>query len=122
MYVGVCTTARSRLTILGRISAAILRCVRSIKEGIGQNGVTYEAIDPYYTLTSYFNTLRELGGASRMYDDTVPRYIQRLFNNFETQNEEDDKYRNQHLAKVELTSRIDLQRDPRHTYKPGEKA
>ena len=112
VYVGVCTTARSRLTILGRISAAILRCVRSIKEGIGQNGATYEAIDPYYTLTSYFNTLRELGGASRMYDDTVPRYIQRLFNNFETQNEEDDKYRNQHLEKVELTSRIDSNEIP----------
>ena len=112
VYVGVCTTARSRLTILGRISAAILRCVRSIKEGIGQNNTTYEAIDPYYTLVSYFNTLRELGGASKMYDDTVPTYIQRLFNNFENQNEEDGKYRNQHLEKVELTSRIDSSEIP----------
>ncbi len=111
MYVGVCTTSKSRLTILGRISAAILRCVRSIKEGIEHNGVTYETIDPYYTLVSYFNTLRELGGASKMYDDTVPRYIQRLFNNFENQTE-DNKYRNQHLEKVELTSRIDSNEIP----------
>ena len=107
MYLGICTTARSRLTILGRISADVLRCVRSIKEGIGQNDMTYEQIDPYYTLVSYFNTLRELGGASKMYDDTVPRYIQRLFNNFEDQDNEDDRYRDQHLEKVELTSRID---------------
>ena len=107
VYLGICTTARSRLTILGRISADVLRCVRSIKEGIGQNDMTYEQIDPYYTLVSYFNTLRELGGASKMYDDTVPRYIQRLFNNFEDQDNEDDRYRDQHLEKVELTSRID---------------
>ena len=112
VYVGICTTAKSRLTILGRISAAILRCVRSLKEGIGQNDVTYAAIDPYYTLVSYFNTLRELGGASKMYDDTVPRYIQRLFNNFENQAEDNDKFRNQHLEKVELTSRIDSNEIP----------
>ena len=106
-YVGVCTTAKSRLTILGRISASILRCIRSIQERIGQNNFTYRDIDSYYTLVSYFNTLRDLGGASKMYDDTVPGYIQRLYNNFEDKIDKDDKYKNQQLEKVELTSRID---------------
>ena len=106
VYVGVCTTTKSRLTILGRVSAAILRCVRHIEENIPSNGISHKEIDPYYTLISYFNTLKDLGGASKMYDDTVPRYIQRLFNNFENRNGNNIEYKNQPLEKVELTSRI----------------
>lgn len=111
-YVGVCTTARSRLTVLGRISAILLRRVRRMEEDMPDNGHSYGDIDPYYTLVSYFNTLRELGGASKMYDDTVPGYIQRLFNNFEGSHTKKDRYKNQNLEKVELTSRISSDKIP----------
>ncbi len=111
-YVGVCTTARSRLTVLGRISAVLLRCVRRMEEDMPDNGLSYDAIDPYYTLVSYFNTLRELGGASKMYDDTVPGYIQRLFNNFEDRDDKKGRYKNQNLEKVELTSRVTSDKIP----------
>ena len=111
-YVGVCTTAKSRLTVLGRISAILLRLVRRMEEDMPGNELSYDEIDPYYTLVSYFNTLRELGGASKMYDDTVPGYIQRLFNNFEKQNGKNGKYRNQNLEKVELTSRVSSDKIP----------
>ena len=111
-YVGVCMAARSRLTVLGRISATILRCVRRMEEGIPENDLSHKDIDQYYTLVSYFNTLKELGAASKMYDDTVPGYIQRLFSNFEDQKNVSGRYRNQPLEKVELTSRIDASRIP----------
>lgn len=108
-YMGICATARGSLNVLGRISAVILRCVRRVEEGVPGNGFSKSDIDQYYTLVSYFNSLRELGGASKMYDDSVPGHIKRLVANFERR---DDRYRMRHLEKVELTSRVDSSEIP----------
>ena len=73
MYVGVCsTTGRD---ILGHLSAAVLGRVRMLRQS---KLFRTEDMDYFYTLVSYFNTLRNLGGAENMYDDTVPRLLTRL--------------------------------------------
>lgn len=128
-YVGVCVTSRSGPTTLGRISAAVLRKVRSLEEAAAAAAATPSRsppgdretcgladIDPYHTLVSYFNTIRDLGGADKMYDDTVPRLIQRIYANFErgaggsgggAPRGKKDARKDELLVKKELTSRID---------------
>jgi hypothetical protein len=82
LYVGICSTGKSGLTILAKISAAILRKVRSLEE---KNIYNPDDLDPYYTLVSYFNSIREMGGAYKMYEDSVPGFMQRIYNNFEVE-------------------------------------
>ena len=108
-YVGMCITSRSGPTVLGRLSAAVLRKVRALEEGTEFRPTD---LDPYHTLVSYFNTLRDLGGANKMYDDTVPRLIQRIYANFEGSRDRVERagrptYRDTLLEKKELTSRVD---------------
>lgn len=81
-YVGICATGKSGLTILAKISAAILRKIRYLDE---HNMYSKNDLDPYYTLVSYFNSIREMGGAYKMYEDSVPNFMQRIHNNFEVQ-------------------------------------
>ena len=104
-YIGVCAPAKSELTVLGRVSAAVLRKTRSLVENMHETSLSYADLDPYYTLVSYFNTIRALGGANKMYSNSVPGYIQRIFSNFE--NGGQGSYKNQPLERRELTSRID---------------
>ena len=136
-YVGVCVTSRSGPIVLGRISASVLRKARSLEErslaaaaGDGRAAprdqppadrdvaLALADIDPYHTLVSYFNTIRDLGGANKMYVDTVPRLIQRIYSNFErtadadadggrTERRGPDDYKDALLAKRELTSHRD---------------
>ncbi len=114
-YVGMCVTSRSGPTVLGRLSAAVLRKVRALEEG---GELAPGDLDPYHTLVAYFNTLRDLGGANKMYDDTVPRLIQRIYANFEEdaaaaagggggKKDGGRAYKDALLMKEELTSRID---------------
>ena len=115
-YVGMCVTSRSGPTVLGRLSAAVLRRVRSLEEAAE---FAPGDLDPYHTLVAYFNTLRDLGGANKMYDDTVPRLIQRIYANFEEgaaaaaasegggKKDGGRTYKDALLEKKELTSRID---------------
>jgi hypothetical protein len=82
LYVGICSTGKSGLTILAKISAAILRKTRSLQE---KNTYNPDDLDPYYTLVSYFNSTREMGGAFKMFQDSVPGFMQRIYNNFEVE-------------------------------------
>ena len=109
-YVGMCVTSRSGPTVLGRLSAALLRKVRALEEEEGA-GFAPADLDPYHTLVSYFNALRDLGGANKMYDDTVPRLVRRIRANFEEGDGGEQgagpAYGDALLEKKELTSRID---------------
>ena len=106
-YLGI-TSAKSGLIVLGRLSAVMLRKVRQLGEHAGEHSFSLDDLDRYYTLVSYFNTLRELGGANKMYDDTVPRFVQRIYSNFEEKpRESGSRYRDEPLEKKELTSRVD---------------
>ncbi len=59
LYVGVFATAlSSHVTAQIRVMASLLQSVKSL------NGRTPDELDPYWTLMSYFNSLRELGHAA----------------------------------------------------------
>ena len=79
IFLGISPTARSQLTILAMSAASFMRKVRSLRA----NGVDEKILDPYYTLISYFNSKRELGGAYGIFSDTVPDYFNQIFNNVE---------------------------------------
>ena len=109
IYAGVCATARSGLTVLGRISAAILQKIRSMKINQETNGYSDKELDSFYTLVAYFNSIRELGGSNKMYEDTVPGQIGRIYKNFD----KDTKAEYFNSVKEELTSRVDSGKIPK---------
>ena len=89
IFVGLCPTGRSNLGLQTRITAALLRTTRRLYEKSEPNDkVLHSAIDPYYTLVSYFNSMRELGGAGSSYKDTVPDLIQAYYDRVEVKQEE----------------------------------
>ena len=79
IFLGISPTARSQLTILAMSAASFMRKIRHFEE----TNVDPTALDPYYTLISYFNSKRELGGAYGAFRDTVPYYFSQIFNNIE---------------------------------------
>lgn len=79
IFLAISPTARSQLTILAMSAASFMRRVRNLKD----EGTDPKILDPYYTLVSYFNSKRELGGAYGTFSDTVPDYFNQIFNNVE---------------------------------------
>lgn len=82
MYVGVCSTSVSGSTAESRLAACIMRKIREIRENQSNyefNGNFHKftdfELDQYYTLVSYYNTIKSLGGGLRLYQDTIPRFM-----------------------------------------------
>lgn len=71
-YVGVMGVGTTATTTLIRINAAILFATRHL----AALGYSDEVIDSFWTITGYFNSLRELGGAStQILDDVQSRFV-----------------------------------------------
>ena len=98
IYVGICSTAKSGLTVLGRTSAALVRKVRYLKE---EQPTEYpdKILDPYYTLVAYFNSMRELGGAASSYKDAVPDFIQQIYERVERRTTQENTQANNEIQK-----------------------
>lgn len=92
LYVGVHAQGRSPKHTLPRIIGTLAQTA----EGISPP----EVRDHYYTLVTYFNSLRELGGALVIAEDDVPRYIDSL-------PIPEGSRRRRLSQKVELTSVVD---------------
>jgi len=71
LYLGVCASGKSMKTAFIRVAASLL------SSGAGLR-VRPDLADPYETLVSYFNSLRELGGAIRLLDDDIPARLRQL--------------------------------------------
>jgi hypothetical protein len=69
LYVGISSAGRSPKFTLQAATAAAL----AASEQLLAQGYSERAVDPYWTLLLYFNSLRELGGAKIMMQDDVPR-------------------------------------------------
>jgi hypothetical protein len=74
VYMGVCAPGRGGQTPLVRVWSTLLQEVHEARSG----GVPDADIDTYWTLTGYFNALRELAGASQLFHDDIPDRIDRL--------------------------------------------
>lgn len=70
-YVGVCATGKSGKTVMVRVFAALLQAVEELRIA----GTDPQLLDPYWTLASYFNSLKELGAAVRLIEDDVPERL-----------------------------------------------
>ena len=79
-YLGVLATGKSGLTVIARVSAAILRRIRQFEES---ERYKQEDLDPYFTLVNYFNSQRELSGAAMNFKDSVPYFISQIKNHFD---------------------------------------
>jgi hypothetical protein len=73
MYVGVTTAGRSPKFTLQAVLSGLLQAPYGL---VAQYGAAN--VDPYWTCVSYFNSLRELGGAVVLVEDDVRRSIGRL--------------------------------------------
>ncbi len=74
VYMGVCAPGRGGQTPLVRVWSALLQ---EVHEARG-DGLPDAEIDAYWTLTGYFNAIRELAGASQLFHDDIPDRIDRL--------------------------------------------
>ena len=63
LYIGVTTAGRSAKFTLQAVSASLLQSV--------SGNLTEEGTDNYWTMVSYFNSMRELGGAVVLMEDDV---------------------------------------------------
>ena len=102
LYLGCMGIGTSPTTMMIRVMAALLYATRYLSE---QEDIPEDVVDAYWTLTSYFNTLRELGGAIiRVVDDIQDRFLYLQSSKFskvyamKTRNQRYTKYK-------ELTSR-----------------
>ena len=123
LHLGVCSTSVSGHNVNSRIAACLLRKIRHIRENKNQfhfNGkilkFTDNDLDPYYTLVNYYNTIKSLGAAVRMYEDTIPSYIGGINktseSKFQRENNADVSPVNI-ISKEELTGRINASKIPK---------
>lgn len=102
-YYGVMGIGTTATTTLIRVNAALLFATRYLA------GLGYEdrIIDNFWTITGYFNSLRELGGAStQMHDDVQSRFCYLANTKFAALEPKVDSSEKYNLTE-ELTSRMD---------------
>jgi len=101
LYVGVFATAlSSHVTAQIRVMAALLQSVKSLR------GRTPEELDPYWTLMSYFNSLRELGHAATLIRADITDYLNAMWDRLEIRPDGNNDPRRFINADRELTSRV----------------
>ncbi|MES2476449.1 MAG: DISARM system helicase DrmA [Verrucomicrobiota bacterium] len=106
LYLGVAAQGRSMKVVLLRTSLALLAGAEQLYHEAGGKRPD-NPCDPYMTLLSYFNSLRELGGSRRIVEDEV--YVQAQSRWKRRRREpQDDLFRSRYINRnpVELTSRV----------------
>lgn len=70
LYLGVCAPGRGPLTPLYRMAARLLQTADEVRRTAGS-----AAANPWWTLTMYFNAIRELAGARALYRQDIPEQL-----------------------------------------------
>lgn len=106
-YIGIMPTGRTQMTTQMRL-AAIIFVHRAIFELEYGNEADFEkAADNYYSVLSYFNSLREVGKTDALFYTEYAKYTKRLFKRvLRYGNLMDCFYSGDNLGKAELTSRL----------------
>jgi Helicase conserved C-terminal domain len=101
LYVGVFATAlSSHVTAQIRVMAALLQAVKSLEEKDPAK------LDPYWTLMSYFNSLRELGHAATLIRADITDYLNAMWDRLQIRRVDGVDPRRFINADRELTSRV----------------
>jgi superfamily II DNA/RNA helicase len=93
-YIGIMPSNRTKVMMEARVISNLMQSVYSIKADKDD-----ELIDKLWTLTVYFNSLRDLGQASTLVDDDIKHFIRNLATH------KFNQYRKTNRV-VELTSRV----------------
>ena len=72
VFVGISFSHQSGKYALAKLYATLLQ---SAEEARLSHNIPDDALDPYWTLVGYFNSVRELGGANRLVEDDVVRHM-----------------------------------------------
>jgi hypothetical protein len=100
-YIGVFATAlSSHVTAQIRVMAALLQAVKSVDEKDPAK------LDPYWTLMSYFNSLRELGHAATLIRADITDYLNAMWDRLEIRPVDGIDPRRFINSDRELTSRV----------------
>lgn len=103
LYVGVfCSAVASHVTAQIRVMAALLQSVKCT------TGCSPAALDPYWTVMAYFNSLRELGHAATLIRADIREHLNAVWDrlNIRKPNSGDPDLRRFVNRDLELTSRI----------------
>jgi hypothetical protein len=101
MYVGAFTTAlSSHVTAQIRVMASLLQAVKSVVEKDPAK------LDPYWTLMSYFNSLRELGHAATLIRADITDYLNAMWDRVQIRPDGTSDPRRFINTPRELTSRV----------------
>lgn len=107
LYLGIAAQGRSMKVLLLRTALALLSAGQTIYQREGGKVATNPA-DPYMTLLSYFNSLRELGGSRRIVEDEVKSRLELYWKRRRIE-PEDKMFSARYIrhSPLELTSRVD---------------
>lgn len=92
LYLGVGCPGRGPLTPLYRIFSRLLK--------IGNDHSNSSNVDRFWTVTGYFNAIRELAGALALYRQDIPQRLDYISTPFKTRSLSEDQV-------IELSSRVD---------------
>ena len=106
LYIGLAAQGRSPKEILLRACLTLMSRAESLSQSTGGRKSTSPA-DPYMTLLGYFNSIRELGGARRLFEGEVFAQLQG-YSGRKRQNETESIFANREAKAevLELTSRL----------------
>jgi hypothetical protein len=107
LYVGIAAQGRNPKVVMRRACLALMAAAQKafVEEGGRDN--RENAADPYMTLLGYFNSLRELGGARRIFEEEVQSTLKRYADRKRVGEERGLFANRTEFAEVwELTSRV----------------
>ena len=106
LYLGIAAQGRSMKVVLLRAALALLSGAQALYLRSGGK-VADNPVDPYMTLLSYFNSLRELGGSRRIVEDEIKSRLE-LFWKRRRLEPEDKLFATRYIqhSPIELTSRV----------------
>ena len=106
-YIGIMPTGRTQMTTQMRL-AAILLVHRAIFENDHSNDPNFDHVaDYYYSVISYFNSLKELGKTDAQFYTEYTKYVRRLFKRVMRHGKMlDCYYALNEMKEVELSGRI----------------
>lgn len=107
LYLGIAAQGRSMKVLLLRAARALLSAGQTIYHREGGK-VPGNPADPYMTMLSYFNSLRELGGSRRIFEDEIETQL-KLYWKRRRLDPEDKLFSDRYIrhSPLELTSRVE---------------